>query len=59
MGQRFAQPERTIEAALRRGHDIDYSASWAFECLVEGGPAVEPRPSLSARAQSRWSWGGT
>jgi len=44
---------------VRRDHRRKYSFMPGFERVVEGGRAVEPRPSFLERARSRWPRGGS
>ena len=48
-----------LVAEVRRAHGRKYSFMPGFERVVEGGPAVEPRPSFLERARSRWPRGGS
>jgi tetratricopeptide (TPR) repeat protein len=48
-----------LVAEVRREHGRKYSFMPGFERVVEGGPAVEPRPSFLDRARSRWPRGGS
>jgi tetratricopeptide (TPR) repeat protein len=43
-----------LVSEVRREHGQKYSFMPGFERVVEGGPAVEPRPSFLERARSRW-----
>ena len=47
-----------LAAEVRRVHGRKYSFMPGFERVVDGGPAVESRPSFLERARSRWPRGG-
>ena len=47
-----------LAAEVRREHGRKYSFMPGFERVVDGGPAVELRPSFLERARSRWPRGG-